>query len=162
MSCCELALGEQCSRVVRELGEAQGIGYVAPTSTDNARNVPMGVTVCLDQLSIPSGFFQRIEVSPLHIFNNGDFDRFTIIGFDCEHGDHMELRTLSRTPSPLPGDYFIRLSCVGNRPDKNWLKNAVLAYRSRKFFKFVFVKRLPRIAGIGTQELDRYPDDAFL
>ena len=73
-----LSAREQAAGVFGQIRQAQGVGDVAPAFADDSRNVGVRIAIIGAELRVSGGFFERVQVGPLHVFDDGDFERFAV------------------------------------------------------------------------------------
>ena len=62
----------------------------------------------LHELTVACGFFNRIQVSPLNVFNDGDFENLDIVKIANNNRQFVQLSGLSGTPAA-----FARYDLIG-------------------------------------------------
>src|SRR5277367_556907 len=105
---------QQAARVFGQMGQAKGVCDVAPAFADHAGDVAVRIPVIGAELGVACGLLERVEVRPLHVFYNGDFERFAVAGLDDCDRDLVQSRPLRGPPAALAGNDFIRIRNAGN------------------------------------------------
>lgn len=59
------------------------------------------------QAHIAGGFFQRAEVFPLEVFNQGQFQHVLVGSFPDDGGHGGQPQDAGGSPAPFPGNQFI-------------------------------------------------------
>ena len=147
---------QQGARVFGQIGQSQGVRDMAPAFADDARDVAVRISIVGAELGVAGGFLERVEVGPLHIFDDGDFERFAVAGLDDDDRDLVQPCPLRRPPAAFAGDDFIerRRRAEMARTTTGWMIAALLD-RSGEFIELRVVEPFSRVARIGAQELDR-------
>ena len=102
----------------------------------------------LQKVLIGSGFFNRVEIFPLQIFNQGDFCARGIAQGAHKRRNGIKSCQLRCTEAALPCDEFIPLP--GRKlPDQDRLQNAMLNDGFFKLFQSTLIKFLARLIAIG-------------
>ena len=78
----DLSAREQAARMFGQIGQAKRVGDMAPALADDARDVAVRIAVIGAELGVAGGLLERVEVGPLHVFDDGDFERFAVAGLD--------------------------------------------------------------------------------
>ena len=147
---------EQSARVCSgRLVSRNGVGDVAPALADDARDVAVRIAVNLAELGVAGGLLERVEVGPLHVFDDGDLERLAVAGLDDDDRDLVQPRPLRGPPAALAGDDLVSVRDAGNGANDDRLDDPALLDRGGEFVELRIVEPLSRIARIGAQELDR-------
>ncbi len=84
-----------------QIGQPKGDWRRAPAFADHAGDVAVRIAIHLAELGVACGLLERIEVGPLHVFDDGDFERFAVAGLDDDDGDFMQAGPLRGPPAAL-------------------------------------------------------------
>src|ERR1700722_16010464 len=106
-------------------------------------------------MGVARGFFERIEVRALHVFDDGDLERFAVARLDDCDRDLVQPCPLRGPPAALAGDYFVRIRDPRYRANDDRLDDSALLNGGGEFIELGIVEPLSRVARIGAQELDR-------
>ena len=150
-----LSAREQAARVLGQVGQAKRVRDMAPAFADDAGDVAVRIPIIGAELGVARGLFERVQIRPLHVFNDGDLKRFAVAGFDDNDRNLVQASPLGGPPAALAGDDFIRIRDAGDGANDHRLDDPALLDRGGQFFELRVVESLSRIAGIGAQELDR-------
>ncbi len=150
-----LAAREQAARVFGQVGQAKRVGDMAPAFADDAGDVAVRIAMIGAELGVARGLFERVQIRPLHVLDNGDLERLAVASLDDKDRNLVQSRPLGGPPAALAGDDFIGVGDAGNGADDHRLDDPALLDRGGEFFELGIVESLSRIAGIGTQEFDR-------
>ena len=104
----DLSAREQSAGVFGQMGQAYRVGDMAAALADDARDVSVRIAVSLAELGVAGRLLERVEVGPLHVFDNGDFQRLSIAGLDDDDRNLMQARPLRRAPAAFAGDDLMR------------------------------------------------------
>ncbi len=159
MSGGNLALGQVCQDDGRQGKQAHHIGNMATALGHGARYVFLCVAVPINQLAIGLGLFNRIEISPLDILDNADFQRL-LVGEVANKGRHfMQTCPLRSPPAALASDNFISLALPFGWTNQDWLDDTLFGDRGCKRFQFGLCHGLARLVGIRADQFDcQHPD----
>ena len=151
----DLSAREQAARVLGQVGQAKRVGDVAPAFADHAGDVAVRIAVIGAELGVAGGLFERVEVGPLHVFDDGDLERFAVAGLDDGDRDLVQPCPLRGPPAALAGDDFVRIRDARNRANDDRLDDPALLDGGGELIELRIVEPLSRVARIGAQELDR-------
>ncbi len=140
----------------RQFEQPQQIGDMAARFVDELAQSLLGMPEILDQAMIRLGLFDRIEILPLNILDQRDFERFGIVERADDHRHLVQPRTLRRTPAPLARDDLIA-GAVWAHDDR--LQYAAQRDRLREFLERRFVEMPPRLSRMRGQRADRERSD---
>ena len=90
-----------------QVGQAKRVGDMAPAFADHAGDVAVRIAIIGAELGVSGGFFERVEVRPLHVFDDGDLERFAVASLDDNDRDLVQPCPLRGPPAALAGDDFI-------------------------------------------------------
>ncbi len=93
----------------------------------NTRNIRLIVTVFNGQARIARGFFERIEVCSLYVFNNCNFKRFAVAYLQGYNWHTMQTGLLRRSPSSLARHNFKGIARSCQWPNEYGLDNSALS-----------------------------------
>ena len=99
--------------------------------------------------------FEGVEIGALDVFDDGDFQRLAIAGFDNEDRHFVQAGALGGAPAALAGDDLVGVGDARDRPHEDGLDDAALADRGGELVEFVVGEGFARIARVGAQEFDR-------
>ena len=105
------------------------------------------------QLTIARRFFDRIEVRPLDVLDNRNFENFDIGEFADNDRKFMQLRHLRRAPSAFTRDNFERPIITAAYDQR--LDNPFFANRVCKIIQILRIKPLARLLRIGRNLFNR-------
>ena len=145
----------KAARMLGQVGQPKRVGDVTPALADHAGDVAVRIAIIGAELGVAGGLFERVQVCPLHVFDDGDLERFAVAGLDDDDRDLVQPRPLRGPPAALAGDDFVGVRDAGNGADHDGLDNPALLDRGGQFIELVIVEPLSRVARIGAQELDR-------
>ena len=146
---------QKAARVFGQVGQAKRVGDVAPAFADHAGDVAVRIAVIGAKLGIAGGLLERVQIGPLHVFNDGDFERLAVPRLDDDDRDLVQPCPLRRPPAALAGDDFIRIGDPRYRANDHRLDDPALLDRGGQFIELPIVEKLARVARIRAQELDR-------
>ena len=147
--------GQEPLRVLRQIGQAQRVGDVAAALADDAGDVGVRIAVVGAELGVARGFFERVEIGALDIFDDGDFERLAVAGLEHDDRDFVLPGPLGGPPAPLAGDDLVGVGDAGDGANQHRLDDAALPDRRGQLLEFGVVEALARIARVRAQELDR-------
>ncbi len=104
---------------------------------------------------IAGGLFKGIEIGPLHIFNDREFERLAVGGFEQHDGNFVQACALRRAPAPLAGDDLIAVLRLPDCAHHDRLDNPALLDGGGQLIELGIGKIPARVAGIGFDVLDR-------
>ena len=117
------------------------------------RRFLLGKVVLADKPLVALGFFQRIQILTLEVFNQGQLRGFPVVGLDDHRRDLGKPRLPGCPPAALARDYLI--VAAGHFPDSERLDHAVEPDGLRQSFQFFLVEDLPGLVGIGFDFIKR-------
>ena len=121
---------------------------MASAFADDAGDVGVRISISLAQLRVSGGFLERVQVGALHVFDDGDFERFAVACVNDDDRDLVQPCPLRRSPAAFAGDDFKKIRCAGNGAHDDRLDNPALLDRSGEFIKLRIVEPLSRVARI--------------
>ena len=127
---------------------------MASAFADDLRKVLLRIGKLLDQLLVALRFFERIEVDPLHVLDNREFERFLVVDFADDDRHFVEAGALCRPPAALAGDDLEDVGIFA-RADKQGLHHTLFADRVGELVELVGIEVAARIGAVGDQEIDR-------
>ena len=130
---------------------------MAAALADDLGDVFLAVVEFVHQRAIAFGLFERIEIGALHVFDDGNLQRFGIGRFDDDDGHFVQAGALRRAPAPFAGDDLVGVGRAAHRPRDDRLNDAALAQRGDELVKFGIGKNAPRIARVRPQRAGRQP-----
>ena len=65
---------------------------MAAALADHAGDVAVRIAVSLAELGVAGGLLERVEIGPLHVFDNRDFERLAVAGLDDDDRDLVQRR----------------------------------------------------------------------
>src|SRR3984885_2726976 len=128
---------------------------MAPAFADHAGDVAVRIAIIGAELGVARGLLERVEVSPLDVFDDGDLERFAVTSLDDDDGDLVQLGPLRGSPAALASDDFITVRDAGNGANDDRLDDPAFLDGGGELVELRIVEPLPRIARIGAQEFDR-------
>jgi hypothetical protein len=151
----DLARGQEPLGVLRQIGQAQRVGDVAAALSDNARDIGVRISVVGAELGVARGFFERVEIGALDVFDDGDLERLAVAGLEHDDRDFVLPRALGGPPAPLAGDNLIGVRDAGNGAHQHRLDDASFPYRSGQLLELDVIEPFARVARVRAQEFDR-------
>src|SRR5271165_7181734 len=94
---------------------------------DGLGNFVLTIAELVHQRAIAFSLFESIEIGALHVFNDGDLQRFGIGRFDDDGRNLMQTRPLRRAPAALAGNNFVGVGSTANLSDNDRLDDPALA-----------------------------------
>ncbi len=101
-----------------------------------------------------SGFFQRVKVFALEVFDDGQFGGLAVVGLDDVHRHFAPAGLHSRPQTALAGDNLV---AIADAADHDRLQQAVGRDALREFLDFVAVEILAGLVRIAVDLVDRQP-----
>ncbi len=139
----------------RQLQQTQRIGDVRAALADNARHSILCPAKLFHQLGIGIGLFHRVQIGPLDVFDNADFQHLDIVHFTDNDRHRNNSRGLRCTPATLTGNDLVVTRLARLRTHEDGQKHTLVADRRRQFVQIFFFENLTRLIRIGLQLLDR-------
>ena len=115
------ARAERLFNGLRRAGQTQQIGDMTAAFANGLGKLGLRIGELIDKPLISLSFFNRIEVSALHILDQADFQRGDIIDRLNNYRHLMQARHLCRAPASFTGDNLI---AVINRAHQKRLQDA--------------------------------------
>src|SRR6266849_2502565 len=134
----------------RELQQTQRIGHDRAAFANFAGDFLLAQLELFNEFRVTAGFFQRIEVFALEIFDQCQFQHRAVIGLAHEHRDFLEAQELRRAPPALAGDQF---KLVIPLADHQRLDDALFLDRISEFAQRFGREILAGLRGPGTDSL---------
>ena len=97
---------------------------------------------------ISLGLLDRVEVLPLNIFDQRNFERLGIVECPNDHGHFVQPRPLRRAPAALTRDNLVSRPV---RSHDDGLQHPALRNRLRQFLKRSFIEMPARLARMRRQ-----------
>ena len=142
---------------IRQPQQAQRIGEVRSALADDVGECLLRVLESLDQVAIAARLLDRIEVRPLHVFDQRDLEQLLVVELPHNDGNRMQPGLLRRAPAPLAGnDLEARLARPRRRPDDQWLDQSLLADGACELVELVRLEILARIQAARPHLMDRH------
>ena len=98
------------------------------------------------QLTKTSSFFDRVEISPLNVLDQSDFEHLLVVHLPDHHRNLVEPRSLRSSPAAFAGNDLKSVRIVRIRANKKRLNDPVPIDRGRELGEVVIVEvssRLP-------------------
>jgi hypothetical protein len=149
------ATRKQYPRMLRQLGQPQRVGDVTAAFPDNARDFALRMAVLGSKLGVACSLFERVEIGPLDVLDNSDFERLAVAGLEHDDWDLVLSSPLGRTPSPLAGNNLISICDTWDGTNEDRLYDSALPDRRGQLLEFGLVEPFARIARVGAQKLNR-------
>jgi hypothetical protein len=143
----ELALRQGLLDFVWEPQEPQGVGDGAALLSDHLRQPFLRVAELLDQALKRRGFFKRIEILPMQIFDQRHLDGLLVVERLDDRWNFLQSNSLCRSPPSLSGDQLI--DPVGDRAHDHRLDHAQMLDGRFELFQRALVDRLARLVSAG-------------
>ena len=151
----EICRPREAARVFGQVGQAKRVGDVAPAFADHAGDVAVRIAIIGAELGVAGGLLERVQVGPLHVLDNGDFERFAVARLDDDDRELVQPRPLRGPPAPLASDDLVSVRDASDGANDDRLDDPALLDGGGEFVELGIVETLSRIARIGAQELDR-------
>ena len=103
---------------------------------------------------ITKRFFNRVEISTLHVFDNRDFQRGPVINVADNDWNLGQPGNLRRPPPPLSRNDFVGFKSAVLLAHDDWLDNAMGTDRLGQVHQFGLGEGAPRIARIARNQLN--------
>ena len=140
----------------REFGKAHHIGDMAAAFADDLGELGLRIAELLHQLFISGRFFEGIEIRPLHILDDREFQRLLVTHIEHNHRQFMQPGPLGRAPATFPGDDLENIRYARFGPHHERLDNPFLPDRIRELREILISENLARVERVGAYELDRH------
>src|SRR5580693_411962 len=127
---------------------------MAPAFADHARDVAVRIAIVGAKMGVAGGLFEGVQVGPLHILDDGDFERFAVPRLNDDDRDLMQAGPLGGPPAALASDDLVIVRDASDGADDDRLDDPALLDRGGELVELRIVEAFSRIARIGTQELD--------
>ena len=88
----------------RQLEQAQGIGNGHAALADFDSDILLAKLKLPDELGVALGFFERVKVFALEVFDEGQFESGAIIGLADNGRDFLPAELLGGAPAPFAGN----------------------------------------------------------
>ena len=107
------------------------------------------------QLLVSSSLLNRIEISPLDVFDNRNLKNFGIVEVAHQHWQFMKLCHLGSAPAALARNNLKGALCSRSPPHDQRLDNALFPNRGRKIIQLICTKAAPGLIRVRKNLLDR-------
>ena len=132
--------------------QPQQVGDMAPRLVDDPGKLFLGMGKLVDEALIGLRFLDRVEILPLDILDQRNFERLLVGEVADDRRNFVEPRPLRRPPTPLAGDDLETVT-VGTNDDR--LDDAARPDRFGKLGKRLFLEDPSRLAGVRLDPGDR-------
>src|SRR6185312_8945779 len=82
-----LSAGEQAAGVFGQAREPKRVGDMAAALADHAGDVAVRIAMNLAELGVAGRLLERAQIGPLHVFDDGDFERLAVAGLHDDDRD---------------------------------------------------------------------------
>jgi len=154
----EAALPEMPENFLGKAQEPEGVGDGDAAFADAGGDIFLAEVELVDQLLVALGFLDGVEVLPLEILDQREFERGGVVGFADEDGDLGEAGELGGAPAAFAGNQLERIAAT---PDDEGLDDALFPDRVSQLLEGVPGKVLAGLQGAGTEPAERHALDAF-
>ena len=144
----EEAVADVILDVGMELEEAKEIRDGGAVLADFSGGFLLRQGKIFDELAVAEGLFDGIEIFALKVFDEREFEDFSVVRFADQDRQFSETRKLSRSPAALAGDEFVFAISAA---DYGRLENALLADRVGQFFDRFLGEIFARLERAGGQ-----------
>ena len=138
---------EHFQNLVTETQQTQGVCYGGTGLAHLSGGLFLGHVIVVDQSLISQGFFHRVQILTLQVFNQGQLRGFFVIRFDDDNRNFGQSRNSGGTPPALAGDDLI--ITAGQLPYRQRLDDAVDSDGICQGLEFFFVKILTGLFRVG-------------
>ena len=152
----EPVLAQPVQQPGRELQQPQLIGHRRLGFADAPGGLILGQVIGVDQPVQRHGLLQKIQVPALEVLHQGQQRGAHAVHVDDNAGNLAEPGHPGCPQTALAGD---QLKAPVHLPDGQRLEDAVLPDAGRQFLQAVGGKALPRLVGIGVQNVRVKVDD---
>ena len=126
--------------------QPQSIGHGGAGFSNPFRGFLLRHAIPIDQCVIALCLFNRVQILPLQIFNQGQLHGLPVVRLHNDDGDLIQFRQTGGPPAALTGDDLI--VPIGHFPDGQGLDDTVLPDGFRQRFQLFIVKIPPGLVGI--------------
>ncbi len=138
----------------RQSQQPQHIGDVRPRLANHLSQRVLGAAKAVDQHLVATGFFDRIEIGALHIFDDADLKHFEIVHVAHDHRHGMQARLLRRTPATFAGDDLKLPGLARRRPNQQRQQYALFADGGGQVIDIGIGEHPARLIRIAHQQFD--------
>jgi hypothetical protein len=114
----------------------------------------VGGTELLQQLLVGRGLFQRVEVGPVDVLEQGVAEHVVVAGVPDDRRDELVAEGLSGTPTAFSHDQFVGAGFEFT--NNNGLKEADLLNRGLQLLHRLVVEDLAGLPGVGRDRVDAH------
>ncbi len=139
----------------RQVEEAQRVGEVAAAFAEDLRQLPLGVGEVPHQALVARGFLDRVEVGPLDVLEDREFEGGAVVDLDDDHRHLVETGALGRAPAALARHDLEGPRHVGQRPHHDGLDETPRPDRTGELGQFLLAEMAAGVAGVRPQEFHR-------
>ena len=97
----------QLQQILRQSQQTQSVGDGGAGLAHLLGHLLLGHAVLFHQHLITPGFFRRVQVFPLEVFNESQLHDLSVVCFDNDGGHFSKAGLLGGAPTPLAGDDLI-------------------------------------------------------
>jgi len=153
----EAAVADRALDRGREFEQAERICDNGAALSDSRRNLILFELELPDQLAVTLGFLDRVEILPLEIFDQREFQDRAVISFADDCRGISQAGKLGSPPAPFSGN---QLKILAVFPNDERLKDPSLTNGIGKLLEGFGRKMLSRLQGAGPKPAQRNPLDA--
>ena len=126
----DAALGQPALDAGGQFQQAHGVGDGGAAFADFLGNFVLFQAEFLGKALVGDGFFDRVEVLALDVFDEGELEHLLVPGLADDHGGFLQTELLGGAPAAFTGDQFVFVVAFA---DDQGLDNAVFADRFDQF-----------------------------
>ena len=153
MSRCQQAFPELVQNRLAQTQQPQSVGHGGPGFSHPGRRLFLGHAVFPDQRIVAHGFFHRVQVGALEIFDEGQLHGLFVVRLYYHHRHLCQLCQAGCPPTALAGDDLV--VAVGHFPYSQGLNDAMGPDGLGQFFQLFRVKVPPGLIRIGLNFVQR-------
>jgi hypothetical protein len=139
----------------RQIEQAQEIGDVRPALADDVGDILLRAAELADQRLIALRFFERVEIGPLHVLDDADFQHFDFVEFTDHAGQRMHAGALRRAPAAFAGDDLVLARLTQRRAHQDRLQHAMRLDRIGQLVQLGVGEMPARLVRVRRDLLDR-------
>ena len=135
-----------------EVEKAQGIGDCRSCLADSRSDLFLSQGEVVGELAVGVGFLHRVEVGPLHIFDEGYGELVALSHLADDRWDVVQAGHLGRSDPSLSRDQLVS---VEHFCDEDRLEDAMHTNAGRELFECVLLDPLSRLIGVAANARNR-------
>ena len=129
---------------------------MAAALAEGGAEIGLRIAELVDQAMVAGRFLDRVEIRALHVLDDGEFERRSVVRLDNGDRHVVQAGPLGRPPAALAGDDLVGVRALSEGAHHDRLDDAALADRAGEEVEIGLVEGLAWIARVGAQELDRH------